>query len=82
MGKYLQRDVPLVAESTHLDIRNFKAELMRLEAMDGWQYVESTIYDMGTSHAMYTMSSRSLLFATLVIFAKQVPPFFSPTRVF
>ena len=33
---------------------------MRLEAMEGWQYVESTIYDMGTSHAVHTMSSRSL----------------------
>ena len=69
MGKYLQRDVLLVVVGTHLDIRNFKAELMRLETMDGCQYVESTLYDMGTSHAVHTMSSCSLLFATPIKFA-------------
>ena len=71
MGKYLQRDVPLVAAGTDLDIRNFKVELMRLEAMAGWQYVKSTIYDMGTSHAVHTLSFRSLLFATPSKFAKK-----------
>ena len=69
------RDVPLVAAGMHLDIRYFKAELLRLEAMDGWQYVESTIYDLGTSHAVHTMSSRSLLFATPVKFVKKLKNF-------
>ena len=49
---------------------------MRLESMDGWQYVQSTIYDMGISHAVHTMSSRSLLFATPAKFTKKVPLFF------
>ena len=76
MGKYLQRDVPLVVAGTHLDIRNIKAKLMRLESIDGWQYGESTIYDMCKLHVVHTMSSHSLLFATLVQLAKKVVPFF------
>ena len=72
MAAYLQRDVPLVSAGTHLDIRNFKAELMRHESIDGWQYVEGT---MGIMHVVHTMTSRSLLFATPVKFTQKVPPF-------
>ena len=54
---------------THLGIRNFKADFMRLEAIEGWHYVESTIYDMGILPAVHTMSSRSRLFATPVEFS-------------
>ena len=59
-----------------MDIWNFKVELMRLESKDGWRYFESSIYDMASWHAVHTMSSCSVRFATLVKFAKKVPPFF------
>ena len=81
IGKCLQQDVALVAASIPLDIRNFKAELTGLESMDGWQYLESTIYDMGSLHAVHTLSSRSLLFVTLDLPTKVPPPLFLSIRV-
>ena len=75
MAKYLQWDTPLVVVGTPLDIRNFKTEVMQSEATYGWQLVESTIYDVGVSHSVHTMASRTVLFATPTKFKKKVPPF-------
>ena len=57
-----------VCSKSHLDIRNFKMELMKPEATDGWQYVESTIYDVGVTKRVHTMALRTVLFATPAVF--------------